>query len=601
VSLSHSSSAKILSRYVSQPRTYLVSEEQRIISRSSGTIFWISRMFQLLDRIILQHSGLDAFFFLRYIRTLLTIFTSISVIVISSLVPLNLLDDNDAAGRIQGLDRYSWANVELDHTAFYWAHLMMILIVIVFIYYIIYVKLLFYVHVRNSYLASPAHRLLKISNTILMIDILEKDLSILENVYDIFLDEIHFVWINRDLSTLSKKIQERKKLVITLKVAKTSLITSATKSFRQHNSHDFVQSSERNIERKESLWKRYLKEKNRDHMYISRKECTWMPAIPLIERRVDIIHHCLDELARMNKKISADLTKLVEFKSNERESSKYSRLKFVFIRFNTQFVAYMICQTLLNVDSLHLSTRHISVFVRELRWSTLSQRWWNRYICNELMWIAIASLLITWAILVAFTGFLSQITTLADFVSWLHWIADASTWLSEIIQDVLSQLMLVALIALLSLILRIVTNWQDLFTKTTVKLSLQKYYFIFLFMQNFLTVSLSFSITTIAQDLLHGLNSAFALLIRNLLKASNYFFFYLTLQDLSMSADVFLQVEGLINWLILASWTNRTSRQKWKRQMSLSKIQWGTFYSLYTNLACIDKTLAFSSTSLLIT
>jgi len=57
----------------------------------------------------------------------------------------------------------------------------------------------------------------------------------------------------------------------------------------------------------------------------------------------------------MNKKISADLTKLIEFESNERESSKYSRLKFVFIRFNTQFVAYMICQTLLNVDSLHLS------------------------------------------------------------------------------------------------------------------------------------------------------------------------------------------------------------------------------------------------------
>lgn len=69
----------------------------------------------------------------------------------------------------------------------------MILIVIVFIYYIIYVKLLFYVHVRNSYLASSAHRLLKISNTILMINIPEKDLSILENVYNIFLNEIHFV------------------------------------------------------------------------------------------------------------------------------------------------------------------------------------------------------------------------------------------------------------------------------------------------------------------------------------------------------------------------------------------------------------------------
>ncbi len=92
-----------------------------------------------------------------------------------------------------------------------------------------------------------------------------------------------------------------------------------------------------------------------------------MPAIPLIGRRVDIIHHCLGELARMNKEISADLTKLAEFELNGRESSKYSRLKSAFIRFNTQSAAYMVCQTLLNVDPLHLSARHISVFVRELR------------------------------------------------------------------------------------------------------------------------------------------------------------------------------------------------------------------------------------------
>ncbi len=182
MSFSHSSSAKILSQYVSQSRTYLVFEEQRIISRSSDTIFWISCMFQLLDRIILKHSDLDAFFFLWYIRTLLTIFISLSIIIISSLVSLNLINDNDAADWTQDLDRYSWMNVELNHTAFYWAHLMMILIVIMFICYIIYVKLLFYVHVRNSYLASSAHRLLKIVNTILMINIFKKDLSILENV-----------------------------------------------------------------------------------------------------------------------------------------------------------------------------------------------------------------------------------------------------------------------------------------------------------------------------------------------------------------------------------------------------------------------------------
>ncbi len=69
----------------------------------------------------------------------------------------------------------------------------MALLVIVFICYTIYVKLLFYVHVRNSYLTSPAHRLSKAANTILVTNIPKKDLPILEDVYDIFLDGVYSV------------------------------------------------------------------------------------------------------------------------------------------------------------------------------------------------------------------------------------------------------------------------------------------------------------------------------------------------------------------------------------------------------------------------
>lgn len=588
----HLTSAKILSQCASQPRTYLVPDGRRTIQRPSGIISWIPRIFQLPDRIILQHSGLDAFFFLRYVRTLLTIFTSLSVVIIPCLVPLNLLGGNDVAGGTQGLDRYSWANIGLDHTAFYWAHLFMTLLVIVFICYTIYVELLFYVHVRNSYLVSPAHRLSEAANTILVTDIPEEDLPVLEDVYGIFPGGVHSVWINRDLSTLSEKIQERKKLAATLEVAETSLILSATKSFHQRKSHELAQSSRADSEKEGPLWRRYLKEKDRDHMYIPRHGCNWMPAIPLIGKRVDTIHHCLGELARMNREIRAESMELAEVESSGRESSKYPRMKSAFVRFNTQSAAYMACQTLLNSNPLHSSARHINVSVRELRWSTLTQRWWNRYIRSGLVWIAIASLLIMWAIPVAFTGFLSQITTLGDSVSWLHWISDAPAWLSGIIQGVLPQSMLVALNALLPLVLRVITGWQGLSTETTVELSLQKYYFVFLFTQNFLTVSLSSSITAIAQEILHGPKSVPALLARNLPKASNYFFSYLTLQGLSVSAGAFLQAGSLINWLVLAPWTDRTPRQKWERQMGLPEIRWGTFYPLYTTLACIGKTLA---------
>lgn len=186
----------------------------------------------------------------------------------------------------------------------------MALLVIMFICYIIYVKLLFYIHVCNSYLVSPAHCLLEVINMILVTSVPEKNLPVLEDVYSIFLSEVHSVWINWDLSALLKKIQEWKKLTTTLEAVETSLITSAMKSFHQHNSHELAQLSGVNTEKEKPLWKHYLKEKDCDHMYIPWQECTWMPVIPIIERRVDTIHHCLGELAQINTEIKADLVKL---------------------------------------------------------------------------------------------------------------------------------------------------------------------------------------------------------------------------------------------------------------------------------------------------
>jgi len=139
-----------------------------------------------LNMIILQNSGLDAFFFLRYIYILFTIFAALSVIVVLSLIPLNSLSSGNAVGENQALDRLSWVNIGLNQTGFYWAHLVMALVVIVFVCHTIHVELVFYIHVRNSYLTSPEHCLSEAVNTILVTDILKKDLSILRDLYSIF-------------------------------------------------------------------------------------------------------------------------------------------------------------------------------------------------------------------------------------------------------------------------------------------------------------------------------------------------------------------------------------------------------------------------------
>jgi len=570
----------------SQPRTYLVSEQQRAKVSSSEILSWILLVFQTSDWVILQKSGLDAFFFLRYLRTLLRIFIPLSLTIISILIPLNLVDEKNAVEKVQGLNRLSWGNVRLRHIDFYWAHLIMALSVIIFVCHTMYMKLLEYIRVRQAYLTSPQHRLQAFANTILVTNISKRFLfiSALTHLYSNFSGGIRTIWINRDLAKLSRKAQERRKVVFTLKVAETKLMRLAMKSSEARSDHELTKvekddTSHLDVESKESLWKRYLGKKNREYMRLSIFSQTWMPSIPFVESKVDIINHCWQEMARLNNEID----------QNQRESEKYSLTSSAFIQFNTQEAAYMTCQSLVHCTSLCLRSQYIEASSVNVRWKSLFKKWWDRYTRSALALIAVVSLIIAWAISVVFTDLVFQITYLTSLLSWLHWIDRLSTWLLDFIEDVLSQLILILLTMLLPLILRAITRRQSLLTKMIVELSLQKYYFAFLFMQVFLTVFLSSSITTVAQEILHDLNFLPTILATNLSKASNYFFSYLLLRGFSISAGSLLQMRELINWIVLVPITSHTPRQKWERQTVLPQMQWGTLFPIYTNLACIDK------------
>lgn len=208
----------------------------------SGHFSWIRTVFQTSDRVILQKSGLDAFFFLRYLRTLLKIFVSLSVIIIPILIPLNLVHGKNAPGGVQGLDRLSWANVGLAHTSFYWAHLTLALILVVFVCHTIYAELMEYIRIRKAYLVSPQHRLQAFANAILVTDIPKRFLTVpvLTRLYGVFPGGVRAIWINRNLSELSKKVLERSKIVRTLEAAETKLIKLAVRSSGGRKSDDFA-------------------------------------------------------------------------------------------------------------------------------------------------------------------------------------------------------------------------------------------------------------------------------------------------------------------------------------------------------------------------
>ena len=195
-----------------------------------------------------------------------------------------------------------------------------------------------------------------------------------------------------------------------------------------------------------------------------------------------------------------------------------------------------------------------------------------------------------WALPIAFTGFLSQVSYVMDFSPRFQFLTKLSKPALSLIQRFFPQALLMLFTILLPQVLRIVSEQQELLTTSAVESSVQTYYFGFLFIQIFLTVSLSSSFTTITNQIYNGFDSVPKILAQNLPKTSDYFFSYILLQALSISAGQLIQILTLIRWYFLAPLFDITPRAKVHRKRFLhAQMQWGTIFPVFTNLSCIGK------------
>lgn len=331
----------------------------------------------------------------------------------------------------------------------------------------------------------------------------------------------------------------------------------------------------------EPVWKRYLKEKDRDSMRLPIFGWQWMISLPLLGQKVDTIDYCRKELARLNAEIEQD----------QKNPERFPLMNSAFVQFNHQVAAHMACQAVSHHTPNQMAPRVVEISPDDVIWDNMSMRWWESYVRPTVVITIIAGLVIGWAVPVSFTAILSQIKTLTVTVKWLHWLAHAPNEVFSILQGVLPQVLLALLLILLPIILRFLAKIQGDYTGMAVELSVQKFYFAFLFVQVFLVISISSGITTIVSQITREPQSVPAILAQNLPKASNYFFSYLLLQALSVSVGDLVQIVGLIEWFLLAPIMDNTARQKWRRQTTLPNMQWGTFFPVYTNLACIGESI----------
>ena len=490
----------------------------------------------------------------------------LSVIILPILLPMNVLHGNKKDNGVQGLDRLSWSNVGLTQNGFYWANLTLILGITLFLSAMIYFELATYVRFRQKSLRRASYSLH--ARTILLTGIPENLRSIegLTQVFSIFFEGVETVIINRDTSRMAKILKRRRKTLAVLEAAETRLIRKALKA----KGRVAPQDGEGPVVSRTQ----YLRMQDRPNTHLP--IVSGLPSLPLLGTRVDAIKYFGRQLAKLNLDLDSEQASFTSRKS----------LDSAFVQFRSQLAAQLASQILMHSRLKSFQVQCVGVEAEDIIWGNIPLGWPSANARKILVMLCMFIATAGWAFPVAFSGFLSQVAYAHTF--WPKF-QNVSAPLAGLILGVLPQLMLTILLILIPFLIRFLAGQQGFLTVQDLELAIQRYYFTFLFVQIFLTVSVSASATTIINDVYHGLDFIPLVLASNLPKTSNYFFSYILIQGLSISANQFAQLLGLFRRIYWNSKRDKSPRQQWERKRAAFDIQWGTLYPVFTNLACIGK------------
>ena len=530
-----------------------------------------------LDERIIEVGGLDGYFFLRFLRTILKIFLPASGVTFVLLLPMSLVHGGNGSSGVHGLDRLTWAGVDAAHSSYHWAHLVAALALVTYFCWVFHQELLHYIKIRQMHLV---HRVS--TRTVLISGIPKECRSVtsLTDMYNRIGRGVSEVWLNRDVDDLSRKIEKRDELTERMEATVADLIRKAVRRYDEvhRRSADNAQAEEHypGIGSPEGRLKNPWRALCRPTRVTSLLKQCWSPQGRGSHKNVDVVQHIREKVVRLNREIEHD----------QSEETKFALADSAFVQFRDALDAHLVCQSVASLTPFEFSAAHVGLNSQSIAWKHVVRKWWVHYIRTSVVGTLVSVMVIGWAVPVALTGALSQLSRLQALWPWLRHIPP---WLFGLIQGVLPQIALMILTSQSPNLLRQLAERQGFAFNSRLERAVQRYYFCFLFLQVFLTVAVSSSVTSLLGNISHGFDSTVKALGTSLPASSNYFLSYLLLQGLSTSGSELVRAPALIQYYVLAPLLDKTPRQVWKRRLSLSTVQWGTVFPVYTNLACIGR------------
>ncbi|KAF8882504.1 hypothetical protein CPB84DRAFT_1838177 [Gymnopilus junonius] len=622
-----------------EPRTYVPHPEKRIKSLTRNRFLWPLALWRADYRAIIAANGLDAYFFVRFLRVMC--YVLVPIWFISWIVLLPLTSVHTSSPGLSGLDRFTFGNVASDKQARYAGHIILVYLFTFWIFYNIKNEMRHFVITRQQHLIERSHSKSVQANTILITGIPKKFLTqdALFRLFNELPGGVKKIWINRDLKELPDIYLEsgETKLLSTAAKLRLKAIKDQTKTAKKSSSSSTDNELSTPIAQAEI------------EVPESERPTHKLGFLGLFGEKVDTINWARNEIeecsklldekrAKINQEdergspeptdpddaILGDATLDSESKHRRKEGAKfrpadvvkgtvsgvakgaealkervvgggegeYPPMNSAFVTFNKQISAHLAVQVLAHHEPYRMSNRYIEVAPDDVIWSNLNLNPYEQKVRIAISWAATAALIIFWAIPVAFVGVISNIHTVCATAKFLAWICKLPAVVVGIISGILPPVLLAVLMMLLPIVLRLLARFEGIPKYTGLELSLMTRFFIFQVVHSFLIVTLSSGIVASLHQLLNNPTSIATTLAQNLPQASTFFLTYIVLQGLSGVAGGFLQIVPLIIYYVKLILLGSTPRSVYGIKYGLGSVAWGTTFPGVTLLVVI--TLGYS-------
>lgn len=582
-----------------QPRSYCVPKRERVSPLPRGLFGWFIPTFRY-DLTNYLKMGLDSYFFVRFIAILLLFFLVSGFLNLAILMPMNL-SGREIDTYASGFDKLSLSNIPRHKIGFLNGHFVMSVIDVMLLQLLILYELENCVMIRQVYFDFATSQNCTIQKTVLFTHVPRslRNVDAISNCFKVVPGGIRTVWFLEETGQIEEAAKYAEELVELLEVAIIKYMQRRLVALQSARQQAVL-----------SKWRRLwgLKKRGLSHVDCSRADKISSPyfhppiklgtfMIPHLQRRVQMslpgslrffllkhrvpmIDWCITELNITRREIDALKTK---FKENSTE-----RKDKVLIEFCTPEGASIAHQCLRSHKQGELESSVTQVNPDDILWGNVTRKHSAGIMMERsLVTCVFIGIIILYVVPVSMIGLISQVPLLTKFLPCARWLYSLPEEVREVVSNLLPSILLSILTEFVLVAFRYLAYFKGFASGCELELDLQNWYFAFLFIHQFLVLTILSSITVVLERIVDQPISIPAMLANNLPKAATFFYQYITWKAFAFCGNNFLRFDQLINRISARHFRVQTPRQLFRQTTILPQTNWGTIYPVFSVYGCI--------------